>query len=362
MSSTSFRVAMITGLAAGVAYGLSGAASHARALDRFGFRVTLATGKVAAQDPPSGAYVEAPWSGSRAHVVDRDGKLQVWERRFGETNTMRLEISAGLGGGSVAWQLQQGRHLVFVWRVVADRDAGRGVRDYHDRIACLDIDSGQILWSRESADLVHYRPEPLGDGMVLLPHSWTLEIVRTTTGETLRSQPRPSHAYAVRAMQGGAALLSDAVTLEAIDTGTLRTLWKLPLAGAVGPMVPVNQSGTCGGAAAWPEPPLPRDVDWLVYGKGVLVRLDPQTGRPRYQVKSRCWSDPCLFAGQVYEPEIRIGRDTSEVSVVARRLADGAVLRRYPVQRYHRGDRTRARVTRATPQLIEVATEWMVLD
>jgi hypothetical protein len=337
---------------------LGTATASARTREQFAFRVHLGSGRVQAIALPkeSSGPPRRRWFSIFRHG---DGPLVLTELREGKPNRDVFQVEPPSASGAVAWQSAHENGLMFVWRSFAPNTDGAGDRRL-EWLGYFDLASQRVSWWRELTDRTSYPAMPLGQRVMLLPLSTTLEVVSLETGQALRRQPKHGNAVGGWPVENGAAIVSDGNSLELLELASLTTLWRVPIAGVYRGALAVDDAGSCARpvSAEQSPRPLPRDIDWLVYGDGVLARIEPKTGKVRYEVQSRSFDVPCIFQGRIYEPELQ----STVASVTARDLSDGAVLRRYHVQSYGYADERYVRVTRAGKQHLVVTTDFRTLE
>jgi outer membrane protein assembly factor BamB len=324
--------------------------TFARGLHRMSFRVDLRTGDVEslprAVEPPA----VAPWpslpADQRRWVTSNRRTLVVLEGNPGDRGPSKATWQFTVPGSSegwMAWHVVLGRTVVYAWR---EQVPGQ-LYKYRETIRAMDMDGLNVLWER--VELAHDPPgaAAVGDFLVV-DRGNEVVLLETRTGRLIRSIAKSAPPFAITSPGPGRVWVEAGDAIECIDDSTTKPSWRISKQGRLLWLVPV-----------------PGSDDWLVKTTGHVYRVRAADGRVVWSAGSTSASRPLLNGNHMYEATVVRDRshDHAQLSVIARDLQTGKVLREYPLPSYDAFfDQGRVTAVEVHDGRVDVAAEFIILD
>jgi hypothetical protein len=158
---------------------------------------------------------------------------------------------------------------------------------------------------------------------------------------------KTEESFAVASARPGRVWVAAGDAIECIDDRTMKVMWRAPKRGALLSLQPI-----------------PGGDDWLAKTDSQTVRLRASDGQVLWSSPSASTSRPLISGDRIYEATLaKTSGRRAELSVVARELDTGAVVRAYVLDRYeHFFDEASAVAVDASNGAVDVAAEFTVLD
>jgi hypothetical protein len=317
------------------------------------FRLELSTGKVEPLSDLPARKPVAPWPAPavdpRRSITSEQRTLLVFEATAGDRagrNVWQFTVP-GSGDGWIPWRVLQGNTATYAWREEVPGQRNQ----YRETVRAVDMTTRKVLWVRIGP--YHDPPGAVGVGAdhIALDQDSEVLFLQTRTGRVVhriaKSIGKSEASLVVASPRPGRVWVAAGDVIECLDDRTMKVIWRAPKRGAL-----LSLQAIAGGD------------DWLAKTDSHTVRLRAADGRVLWSSPSASTSRPLISGDRIYEATLATDSDRrGQLSVVARDLGTGAVVRAYGLGRYeHFFDEASLAAVDARHGTVDIAAEFIVLD